>query len=102
MSNCQLDKNDRAVLEAGKLKDDEIQVKHPFRHDTYSECLKAEREVRTMQFLQQQLRDGCTVYDAGRIMARGDGQPDKPGTVRAPGTRRVSHRKARWAIFSGK
>ncbi len=95
------DEDDGAAFDTLRQFDPEMKLPQPPRHDLYTAALKGEREARAMIFLQQQLHDGCAVYDGGRIIARGDTAPDKPGTVRSPGTRRVSHRKARWAIFSG-
>lgn len=84
--------------------DDTLTQAAPQRHDLFSKAQVAVREVSTMQHIQKLLHesDTCTIRIAGSIFARGDGQPDKPGTVRKVGTRRQCHRKQHWGIFSAK
>lgn len=95
----------RDAAEIDTLNDfDDSLTQAPVRHDLYSKALASVRECDTIAFIQHQLReaDTCTVRIAGTIFARGDGQPDKPGTVRKPGTRRQCHRKTHWGRFAAK
>lgn len=72
------------------------------QHDLYSKALLALREHETCKFIENQLESseaGSIMLHGAHYVKRGDGLPDKPGTVRRPGVRRQfgSNRKQRWA-----
>jgi len=81
--------------------DPTITMPKPPRHDLYSAALAAVRETENLIWEQQQIDAGRVIYHAGTIMARGDCEPDRPGTIRRPGTRRIGHKKQKWAIWAG-
>lgn len=102
---CKLN-NDHFTHDADELQqlndfDDTLSQARP-RHDLYSKAHVAVREIETLQHIQKQLHEACHVVYAGRVFARADGSPDRPGTVRKPGVRRVPTVKQRYAIFSAK
>lgn len=92
---------DREIAAEEAKFDPTLTIARP-QHDLYSKALSAIKEHQTCLAVQAAFED-C---DAAEIMLHGvryvrraDGQPDKPGTVRAPGVRRQfgSNRKQRWA-----
>lgn len=93
------DERDAEVAIAIRGFDDELTLPAT-QHDTFSKAQRAmQQHLATCDFESRVHDAGTIMLHGAKYVARGDGCPDKPGTVRAPGIRRQfgSGRKQRWS-----
>ena len=97
---CYLDKEDREAN--AYLQDFDATITTPAiqRHDVYTKALGAVREYETLSYFESLPHGPHRIKHGGCVIALDrERQPDRPGTVRKPGIRRLSgvnHTKRRW------
>jgi len=97
-----LDQEERRIAQENAAFDPTLNVSCS-HHALYNKALVKLREHDAINMLQDTIeRVGGSMVLGGEVyVSRGDGCPDKPGTVRSPGIRRQfsSNRKQRWSTL---